>query len=101
MLADRNLKYGYLPLDVDGYEEMCDAYLVVQGKRFPVHSAVLGVHSRLLRKMTIDLRNNSDSMGFDGKLEIPLDDSESVRDVTLMLAFVYDHRPELESVSMT
>lgn len=83
----------YMPEDSDDYIELCDVILMVQGQGLPVHSGVLGLQSRFFRKMMMDLKGKGS--GVDGKLTITLDNSVSVEDAVLMLAFVYGKRTKL------
>ena len=86
----------YMPEDSDDYIQLCDVNLVVQGQSLPVHSGVLGLQSRFFRKMMMDLKGKCSAA--DGNLTITLDDSVSVDDAVLMLAFVYGKRTELTTV---
>ncbi|CAD7694766.1 unnamed protein product [Ostreobium quekettii] len=96
MSSEHAVTYSYLPQDVDGYEDMCDACLVLAGRKFPVHTAVLAVHSRFFRKMIVDLRSDISSSTY-GQLEIPVAEAVSAEDIELMLAFVYGQHPEVET----
>lgn len=87
---------GYLPKDSGDYIELCDLSLMVQGHRLPVHSGVLALKSRFFRRMIIDLKESKDRM-LDGEFVITLDDSVSIHDAVLMLAFVYGARTELKT----
>ncbi|CAD7697277.1 unnamed protein product [Ostreobium quekettii] len=89
---------NYLPDGSDDFDDLCDVVLIADGQKFPAHGAFLGLHSHYFRRTIKELRKAKGASGqADGKLSILLDDSTSVEDVELMLAFVYGKRTALET----
>ena len=87
----------YFPNDNETFLNLCDAELVADDKKLPVHATILAMESIIFSDKINTLKAGKKEIDT-GKLAIEMDDSISADDAKLMLSFLYGKRKVPDTV---